>query len=383
MSATNSQFWTDFIADVSKPYFNRENEIAAILVGVLSELNVVMIGPPGVAKSAIADRLLARLPAPRFSAQLNPYSDPEQILGPLSLKKLREADARERMTEGYLPEARYANLDEIFKATGSTLVSLLQILNERKVAEEGKIILCPLKCVIGASNERPDEQSSALADRFALWIPFEYSEDRRAMLNHVLKYVDKDPINPKTNQPTPQKVLTVSDIVAFRQQTDALLQDKENGAKIVDMVLAFDTRVQKLAGRLSSEAKLSDRSLIQCMRLVAASCVLRGDVDVDKHDAWILRYMSRTEECVPFYEQASIEIMALEESLKVITKLLDNKNTAQVLNPLEKVAVYAALPSLPISWQVALTKRLDFSNVATKNASADSLFEKLAQTSKR
>ena len=383
MSATNSQFWADFIADVSKPYFNRENEISAILVGVLSELNVVMIGPPGVAKSAIADRLLTRLPAPRFSAQLNPYSDPEQILGPLSLKKLREEDARERMTEGYLPEARYANLDEIFKATGSTLVSLLQILNERKVAEEGKIIHCPLKCVIGASNERPDEQSNALADRFALWIPFEYSEDRRAMLNHVLTYVDNDPINPKTNQSIPQKVLTMSDIVAFRKQTDALLQKEENIPTILDIVLAFDTKVQKNAGRLSSEAKLSDRSLIQCMRLVAASCVLRGDTEIDKHDAWILRYMSRTEECVPFYEQASNEIMSLDESLKVITKILDNKNTTHILNPLEKVAIYASLPSLPISWQVALTKRLDFSNVATKNVNAGNLFDKLAQASKK
>lgn len=385
MSTTNSQTqWADFIADVSKPYFNRENEIAAILVGVLSELNVVMIGPPGVAKSAIADRLLARLPSPTFTAQLNPYSDPEQILGPLSLKKLREEDARERMTEGYLPEARYANLDEIFKATGSTLVSLLQILNERKIAEEGKIIQCPLKCVIGASNERPDEQSNALADRFALWIPFEYSQNRQAMLNHVLDYVDTDPINPRTNRSIPRKVLTMSEILAFREQTNTVLQ--KNKKQVVEMVLAFDTKVKKFAGRLSTDAMLSDRSLIQCMRLIAASCVLRGDTEIDKHDAWILRYMSRSEECVPFYVQASDELMALDQTLMVVVKLLDNKNIAEKLTPHQKLAIHAALPSLPIAWQVALSKRIVISDSIeqqTATQSTSNLFDKLAQTAKR
>ena len=383
MSTINSQMWAEFIADVSKPYFNRENEISAILIGLLSELNVVIIGPPGVAKSAIADRLLARLPAPTFSAQLNPYSDPEQILGPLSLKKLREEDARERMTEGYLPEARYANLDEIFKATGSTLVSLLQILNERKIAEEGKIIQCPLKCVIGASNERPDEQSNALADRFALWIPFEYTENRQAMLLHVLDYVDTDPINPKTNRPMPKKVLTMSDVLQFRDQTNAVLQ--KNKEEIVKKVLAFDTKVQKFAGRLAQESKLSDRSLIQCMRLIAASCVLRGDTVVDKNDAWILRYMSRTEECVPFYVQASDDLMALGQSLAIITKMLDSKTVADELTTHQKLAIQTSLPSLPIAWQVSLSKRLELSSTLEKsnNSSVSNLFEKLAQTAKK
>ncbi len=382
MSTTNSQTqWADFIADVSKPYFNRENEIAAILVGVLSELNVVMIGPPGTAKSAIADRLLARLPSPTFTAQLNPYSDPEQILGPLSLKKLREEDARERMTEGYLPEARYANLDEIFKATGSTLVSLLQILNERKIAEEGKVIQCPLKCVIGASNERPEEQSNALADRFALWIPFEYSQNRQAMLNHVLDYVDTDPINPKTNKPIPRKVLTMSEILAFREQSNEILQ--KNKKKVVEMVLAFDVKIKKFAGRLAGDAMLSDRSVIQCMKLIATSCILRGDTVVDKYDAWILRYMSRTEECAPFYVQASDELMSLEPALGMILRILDNKNAAEKVTNQEKLAILESLPSLPIAWQVALTQRINGFEQAIQKQNVSNLFDKLAQTAKK
>ncbi len=92
---TQNNSWLELVADVSRPYFNREQDVSALLVGILSELNVVMIGPPGTAKSAIANALLERLPTPTFKAQLNPYSDPEQILGPLS--PITQSIARKRL----------------------------------------------------------------------------------------------------------------------------------------------------------------------------------------------------------------------------------------------------------------------------------------------
>lgn len=63
-----------------------------------------------------------------------------------------------------------AFLDEIFKANSAILNSLLTILNERKFDNgAGSRVSCPLKCVIGASNELPDSQElDALLDRFLL-----------------------------------------------------------------------------------------------------------------------------------------------------------------------------------------------------------------------
>ena len=54
-----------------------------------------------------------------------------RVVWPISLHKLKD-DKHERITAHYLPEARVAYLDEIFKASSAILNSLLTILNERE-----------------------------------------------------------------------------------------------------------------------------------------------------------------------------------------------------------------------------------------------------------
>ncbi len=69
----------------------------------------------------------------------------------------------------YLPEADVAFVDEIFKANSSILNALLTLLNERSFDNGAGRMRVPLLCLVGASNEMPEnEDLDALYDRFLL-----------------------------------------------------------------------------------------------------------------------------------------------------------------------------------------------------------------------
>ena len=75
-------------------------------------------------------------------------------------------------------------LDELFKANGGVLHSLLTALNERLYANEGRELQLPTISFFGASNEMPnpydpeERKYLPLLDRFDLKVKTEYIQDR-------------------------------------------------------------------------------------------------------------------------------------------------------------------------------------------------------------
>jgi len=144
----------------------------AVRLGLLATLageHLLLLGPPGTAKSLIARRLhLAITGSTYFERLLTRFTVPEELFGPLSIKAL-EQDRYERLTDSYLPKAAVAFLDEIFKANSAILNALLTLLNEREFDNGATREQTPLVAVIGASNELPEgEELDALFDRFLL-----------------------------------------------------------------------------------------------------------------------------------------------------------------------------------------------------------------------
>src|SRR5204862_3798936 len=155
--------------------FERREELDGLLLARLSRQHLLLIGPKGAAKSLMIRLLASSIEGAKyFERLLTRFTLPDELFGPVSISALKK-DRFSRLTRGYLPEAHFAFLDEIWKANSAILNSLLSLINERLFYNDGEVLQCPLETLMGASAELPQEEAlSALYDRFLLRYQVKY-----------------------------------------------------------------------------------------------------------------------------------------------------------------------------------------------------------------
>src|SRR5439155_4122285 len=164
--------------ELQQVFLERTELIEGALVALLAAQHVLVIGPPGTAKSMLADEVCRRLDGARyFQWLLTRFTTPEELFGAVSLKALEEDDYR-RLTTHKLPEAHIAFLHEIFKASSSILNTILTLMNERRFHNGREVATVPLLTLFAASNELPeDDELLALYDRFLIRFVVDYLEE--------------------------------------------------------------------------------------------------------------------------------------------------------------------------------------------------------------
>ncbi|WP_052455625.1 AAA family ATPase [Bhargavaea cecembensis] len=260
----------DIISALNARFYEREEEIEAILTAVLARQHLLMIGPSGTAKSALVVELSKMISGTEyFQWLLTRFSTPEELFGPLSLKDL-EHGVYKRNTKTKMPEADLAFLDEIFKANSAILNSLLTILNERLFYNDGSPVEVPLMSVIGASNEYPEEGEGleALFDRFLLRFEVDYIED------------DSNFISMMKNEGEPEQppIMTMEDLAGLQELTDR-----------VGIREDVYTAISKIRNDLQDEGiRPSDRRFKQSLGLLQARALLQKRETVIEDDLIIL-----------------------------------------------------------------------------------------------
>ncbi|MEM7678337.1 MAG: AAA family ATPase, partial [Myxococcota bacterium] len=156
------------LAEASRGLVDREALVELTVLAVVAGEHLLVVGPPGTAKSEAIRRVSRVLGGQYFEYLLGRFTEPSELFGPIDLKKLREGIVHTETT-GMLPEAELAFIDEVFLGSTAILNTLLGILNERRFRRGHTTVACPLRVCVGATNRLPDDDDlQAFADRFLL-----------------------------------------------------------------------------------------------------------------------------------------------------------------------------------------------------------------------
>lgn len=263
------------LADLERGLLQRDVAARALLLAALAGEHLLLLGPPGTAKSELARRLQRLLPgAHYFERLLTRFTVPEELFGPLSLRALEE-DRYERLTEGYLPAAEVAFLDEVFKANSAILNTLLGILHERQFDNGSQRLPVPLVTLVGASNEQPQDDSLlAFYDRFLLRVPVQPVDDAHfaALLNAPVE---------DSRRPQPHGQIDPERVQTLREQARHVVLEGE----VLDLLQAAR---QHAVGSAQTVSDRRWRQLVELLKLQAAS---RITDQVSPWDLWLLPFV--------------------------------------------------------------------------------------------
>src|SRR6476646_4078271 len=157
-----------FRTSLGRFFVAKQELIDLMLVAAVAQEPLLIVGPPGTAKSDLVLKFKDALglgEGDYFEYMLTRFTEPSEVLGPIDINLLREGRYMRR-ERGKLPTARLVFLDEIFKSNSAILNSLLTIINEKKFYQAGMPQAVPLRVMFAATNEIPEQGGlAALKDR--------------------------------------------------------------------------------------------------------------------------------------------------------------------------------------------------------------------------
>lgn len=267
-------------------FLGKEEIIRLLFINALAGEHLVMVGPPGTAKSALLRAFAQVIEARYFDYLLTRFTEPNEIFGPVDIQAFRAGEYRRRV-DRMLPEAEVVFLDEIFKANSAILNSLLSLLNSRRFTHGNVTMRAPLISMYAASNEVPtDEALSALFDRFLLRVRVDYLDSYhfRGLLQKGVE-LEARGMDPAAEQLTP--VISAADLHHVQR----------NFGELLDFDEEFLATFKGLVFQIRSEGVgLSDRRVVKLLKLFAASAVFDGRNKVNDSDFFVLRHVWNTPE---------------------------------------------------------------------------------------
>ncbi len=247
-------------------FLERKNAVDMIILSVISGKHSILIGGPGLAKTAVLKALAYRVKGLRFfDFQMTPATKIEELVSNRPQNRIG------------IDNCDIALIDEFFKGPHSTLNSLLSIMNERIIyAPEPRRI--PLISLFAASNERPDKSSDSnllpLYDRFLFRMEILPVKDGKNF-KRLLELKEKDFFN--ENQ-TAENFLEKKDIEILSEAAETV----HIGAEIFDCLHKIREELK------NKQVFVSDRRWRETVKILKTNAVLNKRSCVAKEDIKML-----------------------------------------------------------------------------------------------
>jgi MoxR-like ATPase len=256
---------TTLRAKLNDMFVGRESEVDAVIASLISGEPAILVGPPGTAKTAMVEALAKLVNARYFYYLLTRFTEPDELLGPLDVRALREGRYA-RVTAGRLPEAEIAFLDEVFKAGSAIRNTLLDIILHRRFLNDGAYVKLPLLTLYTASNEiSTDAEDQAFYDRLTIRCFMKYVEP--TLWEELLVKGARLVTEPVDLSP----VITVEQVRELKGAVDArakeMLADPDIRSKIV-------AALAELRGK---GVELSDRRKVKLVIVAAGYSILNAE----------------------------------------------------------------------------------------------------------
>lgn len=271
---------TALLKNLNTNIIEKEEAIGLTLLSAIAGESIFYLGKPGTAKSLIARRIKdAFSDAKSFEYLMHKFSTPDEIFGPVSISKLKNEDKYERKTEGYLPTSEVVFLDEIWKASSAIQNTLLTAVNERTFKNGTHNLKIPMKLLVAASNELPQEGEGqeALFDRFLV----------RLCVNGIEKESNFEKMLLQTANPNKNSVGQALKITGSEYQK----WSKEiNQIEISSIVLKIIHQIRHELKKQVSLIVVSDRRWQKVIRLLRTSAFLNNQKEVRVSDCFLIEY---------------------------------------------------------------------------------------------
>jgi MoxR-like ATPase len=273
------------LADIKELFIGRDEVVDLLGIGALCHEHVLVIGPPGTAKTSLLERFCRTLDTTPFTYLLTRFTEPAEIFGPIDVRRFQDESIYTVNVTGMLPAARVAFLDEVFQGSSAILNTLLTLINERTFHNGRETLHTPLVTLVGSSNDIPDDPVlAAFSDRFLLRRNLGYVADEE--MDDLLDLgwdAEREQIRTARANGAghPPATATNRNEVTISAAELATLQ---RAVADVDVSPVRTTYVRILHALRAEGITFSDRRAVRAQKVFAASALLAGRMEAEIAD---------------------------------------------------------------------------------------------------
>lgn len=270
-------------------YYEVDTFVECILLSMISRTNMIALGPPGIAKSAILREIVNVIDfdvfegTPYFHIQMGTDISPNNILGAPDIEYYKRHGIIKRAYQGFLPDAAFAFFSEFYRISDQVANSgILTILNEGEFKNGTDTVKTNLRFFMADTNFFPKQPDDLDADE----------TDYRLQALHD-RFLSRVLVSPLQDDDNKVRMILMDD----HDNTDIKLSLNDliwiqDHLELVALPEAIARAMVEISNTLTKKYKLfiSPRRLKMSRNLIRASALLSGRMVCRMEDLMALQF---------------------------------------------------------------------------------------------